>query len=50
MKIENRYDEAAIFISSQNSVKILETYTTQKPNSKRTYVVYMKNKKNKKNI
>ena len=50
MKIENRYEEAAIFISSQNSAKILETYRVQKSNAKRTYVVYMKNKKNKKNI
>lgn len=49
MKIENRYDEAAIFISSQNSVKILETYGVQKIKPY-TYVVYMKNKKNKKNI
>ena len=50
MKIENRYEEAAIFISSQNSVKILETYRAQKSNAKRTYVVYMKNMKNRKNI
>jgi hypothetical protein len=34
MKIKNRYEEAAIFISSQNSVKILETYTAQKPKPK----------------
>jgi hypothetical protein len=34
MKIKNSYEEAAIFISSQNSVKILETYTAQKSNPK----------------
>jgi hypothetical protein len=50
MKIKNRYEEAAIFISSQNSAKILETYRVQKSNAKRTYVVYMKNMKNRKNI
>ena len=49
MKIENRYEEAAIFISSQNSVKILETYGVQKIKPY-TYVVYMKNMKNRKNI
>lgn len=49
MKIENRYEEAAIFISSQNSVKILETYRVQKIKPY-TYVVYMKNMKNRKNI
>jgi|GEM_PF-4971090 len=49
MKIENRYEEAAIFISSQNSAKILETYGVQKIKPY-TYVVYMKNMKNRKNI
>ena len=49
MKIENHYEEAAIFISSQNSVKILETYRVQKIKPY-TYVVYMKNMKNRKNI
>jgi hypothetical protein len=49
MKIENRYEEAPIFISSQNSVKILETYRVQKIKPY-TYVVYMKNMKNRKNI
>ena len=49
MKIENRYEEAAIFISSQNSVKILETYGVQKIKPY-TYVVYMKNMNNRKNI
>lgn len=49
MKIENRYEEASIFISSQYSTKILETYRVQKTKP-HTYVVYMKNMKNRKNI
>jgi hypothetical protein len=48
MKIENRYEEAPIFISSQNSAEILKTYMAQKSNP--IYVRIYEEMKNMKNI